>query len=125
MYNKGRVIIGIIVLVVIFTSPFLYNLAIGRPAPQLEKPATGKCVESVEYMRANHMDMLNQWRDLVVRQGNRIYVATDGTEHNMSLTETCLNCHEKKSTFCDRCHAYEGVAPACFNCHINPEEVKR
>ncbi len=75
-------------------------------------------------MRANHMRLLNDWRDLVVREGERTYTAADGKVYEISLTGTCLKCHSNKETFCDRCHDYAGVTPSCWNCHIIPEEVR-
>jgi hypothetical protein len=66
--------------------------------------------------------MLNNWRDEVVREGNRLYVAADGKEYNMSLQNTCMNCHSNKSKFCDECHNYVAVKPYCWDCHIAPKE---
>jgi hypothetical protein len=40
----------------------------------------------------------------------------------MSLTNTCLDCHPNKDTFCDRCHNYMAVSPYCWDCHIVPEQ---
>jgi len=73
-------------------------------------------------MKANHMDLLNQWRDDVVRKGVRIYKAGNGRKFEMSLSNTCMNCHSNKSEFCDECHGYGGVDPYCWDCHIEPEE---
>jgi len=70
------------------------------------------------------MDLLNQWRDDVVRKGERYYQAFDGTTHEMSLTRNCLGCHVNKDKFCDRCHDYLGVTPYCWDCHVNPKEAK-
>ena len=75
-------------------------------------------------MRSNHMKLLNTWRDSVVREGNRSYRATDGKVYHASLTGTCLECHSNKGQFCDRCHDYAGSKPACWNCHLIPEEVR-
>jgi hypothetical protein len=70
------------------------------------------------------MKLLTAWRDSVVRERNRSYRATDGKVYNASLTGTCLECHSNKGQFCDRCHDYAGSKPACWNCHIIPEEVR-
>ncbi|HBB17924.1 MAG TPA: hypothetical protein DCZ97_13330 [Syntrophus sp. (in: bacteria)] len=75
-------------------------------------------------MRASHMKLLAAWRDDVVREGKRTYTAADGRIHQISLTGTCLNCHSNKDKFCDRCHDYSGAKPACWSCHIIPEEVR-
>ena len=67
------------------------------------------------------MTLLNQWRDSVVRNGERVYVADDGTKYNMSLTKTCLDCHANREKFCDECHNYVGLEPYCWNCHVTPK----
>ncbi|MDX1708870.1 MAG: sulfate reduction electron transfer complex DsrMKJOP subunit DsrJ, partial [Desulfobacterales bacterium] len=68
--------------------------------------------------------LLDVWRDAVVREGKRIYVNPAGKEFNMSLSNTCLDCHSNKAEFCDRCHNYASVRPYCWSCHIeNPKET--
>ena len=126
MYNKGKIITGLVIFVVFFTSPFLYGLVKSGPAPEPELSPKAKlakeCVESKEYMVESHMQMLNEWRDEAVRQGKRIYVATNGKEYGVSLQNTCMECHNNKSKFCDQCHNYAGVSPYCWECHIEPKE---
>jgi hypothetical protein len=68
-------------------------------------------------MIANHPRLLSDWRNSVVRQGNRDYVSTDGTHHQMSLTKTCIQCHGSAEAFCDQCHKYVNVSVTCWNCH--------
>jgi hypothetical protein len=107
--------------------PLWYNAASGRGSyrPVLDVGTQEKqCVEPATYMRASHMRMLDEWRNAVVREGDRLYAASDGKEYNMSLTRTCLKCHAKKEKFCDQCHSYEAVTPNCWNCHVIPEETK-
>lgn len=126
MYDTGKVLIGLAVFVALFASPLLLNLAGGEPVPDPVMSAraeqAGKCVESREYMRSNHMDLLNQWRNTVVREGNRIYLATDGGEYDMSLTNTCMKCHDNYLEFCNRCHLANDVVPFCWDCHLNGSE---
>lgn len=126
MNDAGKVIGGLVVFLVIVTSPMWYHLAKGQaPVPPeiVIAPGAGdKCVAETEYMRANHMDLLNQWRDKVVRENHRTYVGFDGTEYDMSLSRTCMSCHSNKSDFCDRCHNYAGVSPYCWDCHVEPME---
>ena len=87
--------------------------------------AAKECIRSTEYMTAEHMQLLDIWRDTVTRDGKRIYVNSKGRSYNMSLTKTCLDCHSNKAEFCDRCHNYASVDPFCWDCHIdNPEEMK-
>lgn len=122
MNSKGMVMLGLVVFLIGATFPIWYTRAAGDPAyqPEIELPkGETKCVEDKEYMTAWHMDLLNQWRDEVVREGKRVYVSEAyGVEHEMSLTKTCIKCHADKTTFCDRCHNYADVAPYCWDCHL-------
>jgi hypothetical protein len=116
MCNKAAILSGIIVFLAIVTLPFWYGSR--GQAPKLELPADKKaCVESTPYMRAHHAELLTQWRDSTVRDGIHVYKAHDGREYTMSLTGTCLGCHQKKDVFCDRCHTYMKVSPGCWDCH--------
>ena len=127
MYDAGKVIAGIIIFLCLITFPVWYNVVGGKAAyiPDLKIVTQEKqCVESKEYMRANHMQLLNEWRNTVVREGNRVYVASDGRKYDMSLSKTCMECHVNKADFCDKCHNYVGVKPTCFNCHVVPEDRK-
>ena len=127
MSDKKYIILGLIIFAVIVTFPLWYNRGKAAPAPELiltEKAKAAKvCVRSTDYMKAEHMQLLDVWRDTVVRRGARIYVSPDGKEYNMSLSNTCLDCHSNKTEFCDRCHDYASVRPYCWDCHIdNPKE---
>ena len=87
--------------------------------------AEKQCVMPTEYMRAKHMDLLNDWRNAVVRDGIRIHTSHEGRKFNMSLTNTCMDCHSNKADFCDQCHNYSAVGqPNCWDCHIVPGEVE-
>ena len=130
LYNRGMIIAGIVVFMLVATIPFWYyrGKALSPPDLRLDTPAIQKlmdkrCVEATTFIRSNHMKLLADWRDSVVRKGKRSYTSTDGRVFEMSLTGNCLKCHENKVQFCDRCHDYAGVKPACWNCHINPEGV--
>jgi len=128
MHDAGKVVAGLVVFVVIVTSPVWFHVVRGADtaAPELELPAGGgQCVEPTSYMRQLHMDLLNQWRDDVVRRGDRIHKAPDGKEYEKSLTNTCLKCHPKRETFCNRCHDYAGVTPYCWDCHVEPAATER
>ena len=134
LYDGGKIIIGLLVFVGIATFPFYYNIGKVNAKPELktDTPAIqawekqyGKkeCVESKEYMRAEHMQLLNNWRDAVVRDMYREYVSmASGKKFNMSLQNGCLDCHSNKKQFCDQCHNYMAVKPYCFDCHIQPIE---
>ncbi|MHC4607096.1 MAG: sulfate reduction electron transfer complex DsrMKJOP subunit DsrJ [Planctomycetota bacterium] len=122
MYDGGKIMAGLAVFVVLATAPFWYNLGQAKPVPEVVKPAEGECVLPGEQMRHDHMQVLNNWRDEVVRDGARFYTHPDGVKREKSLTLTCLGCHTKKAEFCDRCHDYTDVTPYCWDCHIIPEE---
>ena len=124
MYDGRKIIPGLILFLAVLLSPFLYSASMGQAAtkPDLEKPAQEKaCIESTDFMRANHMELLIQWRDGAVRNGDTTYVASDGKKYDISLTGTCLKCHSMEK-FCDRCHTYAGVQPNCWSCHTAPKE---
>ena len=127
MNDKKFIITGVIIFLVIVTFPFWYNRGKAAPAPEpilTEKAKAAQvCIRSTEYMRAEHMQLLDVWRESVVREGTRVYVNPEGKEFNMSLSNTCLDCHSNKAEFCDRCHDYASVRPYCWDCHIdNPKE---
>jgi cytochrome c peroxidase len=127
MKDKKLIITGVIIFIIIATFPFWYKRGKAAPQPELELTAKAKaakvCVRSTDYMKAEHMQLLDLWREAVVRQGDRVYVSPDGKEYSMSLTNTCLDCHSNKANFCDRCHNYASVRPYCWDCHIdNPKE---
>ena len=124
MYDKGKIILGLIIFVGFFTFPIWYDLANGKAAlkePVLVFPSKEnqkECVADTQYMRTKHMILLNDWRYEVVRNGKRIYVSSTHKDFNMSLNKTCLNCHSNASEFCDKCHTYIGVSVYCWDCHV-------
>ena len=131
IYNPGKIIAGTAVFFMVVTFPFWYGRgkSVSPPDLKLDTPAIQRlkdklCVEPAPFMRSNHRKLLVAWRDGAVREGNRSYRATDGRVYTISLTRTCLECHSNKKQFCDRCHDYAGAKPACWNCHIIPEEVR-
>ncbi len=138
LYDGGKIFIGLAVFVAFAAFPFYFNLtakANAKPDPKTDTPAiqewekqNGKkqCVESKEFMRTEHMQLLNNWRDSVVREGNRGYTSdTTHVRFNMSLQNECLRCHSNKKKFCDECHNYMAVKPYCFDCHIAPKEEEK
>jgi hypothetical protein len=132
MRDKGIILAGTAVFLGLIAFPVWHNLGSGkseyRPDIQIRtKNVAGKdrCVMPVEYMRTSHMNLLNEWRDQVVRNDQRDYTSPDGRHFQRSLTGTCLDCHSNKSAFCDRCHDYASVKPACWDCHVAPKEDAR
>jgi hypothetical protein len=125
MHDGGKIIAGLVVFLILVTFPIWSNLASGQavdvPEPKIITDET-ECVAPTDYIRSSHMALLNEWRDLVVREGNRVYISASGNEHPMSLTDGCLNCHSNKTEFCDECHNYLGVKPYCWDCHLESKE---
>ena len=121
MKNKGLIITGLIIFLVVVLTPFWLNFGTQAEQPEPELTAKAKaakqCVESTEFMKTEHMQLLDRWRESVVRHGERVYVNSQGKKFNMSLTNTCLDCHDNKDKFCDKCHNYASVRPYCWDCH--------
>lgn len=97
-----------------------------EPFPLVPKAVKGtQCVEDTDYMRRNHMRLLDHQRDDTVRAGIR------GTEHSL---KECIACHATKGTdgqyltvesgehFCATCHEFAAVQPDCFMCHAQTPE---
>lgn len=127
MNDKKKIIIGLIIFFAIVTFPFWFNKGKAAPAPELKltdkAKAAKECVRSKEYMKAEHMQLLDVWRHSVVRNAERIYVDSSGRKFDMSLSNTCLDCHSNKAEFCDKCHDYASVEPYCWDCHIDKEKM--
>jgi hypothetical protein len=131
LYHGGKIAAGIAIFVVLITFPFWYGRGktSGPPELSLDTPVIAglrekRCLEETATMRTSHMKLLVNWRDSVVREGNRLYTAKNGKVYEMNLSGTCLKCHINKEQFCDRCHNYVGAKPSCWSCHIVPGEVK-
>lgn len=131
MYNRGKIIIGLLIFVGLVTFPFLFSAGkvVAKPEPKIDTPEIQKlpenerkCVEPKAFMKGEHMKLLNEWRDSVVREGNRIYIGDGGKKFDISLQNTCMKCHSNKKKFCDECHNYAAVKPYCWDCHIAPKE---
>lgn len=125
MYNGSKIIAGLIIFVALATFPFLYNIGKvnAKPEPKIDTPVIEQlkekeCIESKNFMKANHMQLLNKWRDMAVRDGERVYVNSKGEKYEISLQNTCLKCHSNKKEFCDKCHNYMSVKTYCWDCHI-------
>ncbi|WP_407309092.1 sulfate reduction electron transfer complex DsrMKJOP subunit DsrJ [Desulfosporosinus sp. SB140] len=149
MYKGGRIIASLVVFVAILAIPFFYNLGRASAGPVLNLPTNSQCVEPAAYMRANHMQLLNQWRDAYVRDGQTVYVNSQGKSFDINI-DTCTKCHYSNSTassttstaassatgvsnpavnssdqFCVTCHNYASVKPTCWSCHNEPGGAKQ
>jgi hypothetical protein len=127
-YDGGKILIGLVIFVVLVTFPFWFNHGKAAPAPEpklTEKAKAEKaCIQPKNTMKSAHMQILNDWRNNVVRNADRIYETAEGKRFEMSLSNTCLDCHSNKTDFCDRCHDYAAVTPYCWDCHIDkPKET--
>lgn len=130
MKDRPFIVAGLAVFLVFVTAPVWRSLATPRitlAAPQIKSPVQEKlCVAPVSYMRTSHMQLLDEWRESVVRTGQRKYVAYNGKVYEKSLTQTCLGCHGSQKEFCERCHSYSGVSTlTCWNCHSDAPQVSR
>jgi len=89
--------------------------------PELPAAVEGEgCVEPLDVIRREHMELLLHQRDATVYLGER------GTDHSL---KECLACHTQKDAqgayipanaegqFCNECHTYVGVQMDCFECH--------
>lgn len=127
MHDAGKIIAGLLVFIGVMTFPFWYNMGKASPAPELELSQKAKqekeCVEPKAFMKTSHMQLLNDWRDVAVREDMRVYVGSNGKSHDISLQNTCMDCHSNKDKFCDKCHEFVGVTQLyCWDCHLDPKE---
>jgi hypothetical protein len=93
------------------------------PRPVVDAGQGDKCVENTDFMRRNHMRLLQHQRDETVHEGIR--------PHDTSL-ERCIACHASRisgsvvgsdQNFCQGCHAYAAVKLDCFECHSSKSQV--
>jgi len=128
MNDKIKIITGLVIFAILFTSPMWMNACKAKdvPKPVLSEKAkaAGACIMPKADMAKNHMQLLDGWRNSVVREAVRVHVVKDAdgkeVEFDMSLSNTCLSCHDNKAEFCDKCHEYASVNPYCWDCHVDP-----
>lgn len=148
MYKGGKIIASLIIFVAFLTFPFFYNMGKANAGPEnLEAnkklTANTQCVEPASYMLANHMQLLNEWRQAYVRDGQTKYTNSQGETFEVNL-DTCTKCHSTGAAsntagmsnpasntagasntattttsdqFCVSCHNYASVEPTCWSCH--------
>jgi hypothetical protein len=132
LYDRGKVLIGLVILAALAAFPFFYDIgrAAKAPEPELNTPAIQAlpepervCVEPKSYMTDNHMKLLDEWREQAVREDKWAYIGFNGKTYTISLQNTCMGCHSNYDNFCNKCHTYSGITPYCWNCHLNkPQE---
>jgi hypothetical protein len=134
-YNGRYILPALGAFLVAVTFPVWHGMAArdaGFKSPP--NPKGERCIEPKGFMRAQHMRLLGRWRDEVVREDSRVYIAKDGHAWEKSL-KTCVACHghtdaQGKSTTaaaaCNECHSYVNAKLDCWNCHHDsaPADVK-
>ena len=137
MSDKPIIVAGLAVFIVVVTFPVWYTLGFSEDPspPNLEIPQ-GKCVKDAEWMRANHMNLLKEWRNDMVREADKSQIEINGEKYEKSLTKGCMICHVNRQTFCYECHKYTNAVQLlplrgsettqrgirCWNCHIEPRK---
>ncbi len=145
MYDRSKIIIGIVIFLGVIAFPFYYNNVLGKSSDVKAKGKSNvlagkKDVDALHFhiggekkqrtlkdMRANHMKILDSWRNEVVRDGIR--------KPGRSLQNGCLSCHakekknamkigDKEATACEDCHVKTGTQLYCWECHFDPKESK-
>ncbi|MCB7038770.1 sulfate reduction electron transfer complex DsrMKJOP subunit DsrJ [Eggerthella sinensis] len=124
MYKGKHIILFVGLFILLVAAPLIVNFgnASAAPEPNVDTPAINaldkkECVESAEYMRSSHMQLLDSWRNDVVRDGATEYTGANGQVYEISLDDTCLACHTNREEFCDSCHEYSSVELYCWDCH--------
>ena len=83
LYDFKYIALGLLIFFGLVLSPIGPNLGktVAAPDPKLDTPAIQKlaekdrkCVMPKDYMRTSHMQMLVDWREAVVRDGQREFV---------------------------------------------------
>jgi hypothetical protein len=132
MYNGGKIIAGLVLFFGLILYPFYSNMFGGpvkRAMPSIDTPVISQldkteCVRPGEVMRTDHMKILDDWRDEVVRNGKRDIIHVGGRIFEKSLQNGCMMCHSNKKQFCGECHGYAGVKPYCWDCHFVPDDLR-
>ena len=114
---------GLAVMAYAAESEGVATAAAGRvPVPAIPMADADRCVEDTDFMRRNHMDLLNHQRDETMHEGIR------SKQHSL---KECIGCHvvngpdavpvtvSSPEHFCRSCHDYAAVKVDCFQCHAS------
>ncbi|WP_088186428.1 sulfate reduction electron transfer complex DsrMKJOP subunit DsrJ [Desulfosporosinus sp. FKA] len=123
MYKGGRIIASLVVFVAFLGFPFFYNMGKANAEPKnlaeniklIE--STQHDIEPASWMIANHMKLLDQWRQAYVRDGQTIYVNNRGEKFPININTWSNTVGANSNQFCITCHNYVGVQLNCFSCH--------
>ena len=127
MYDKEKIITGLVIFVLLITFPVWYNKLIGdvgavptvsnNELPEatfqsITFPNDAKHALTTPEMRSTHMQMLKTIHAKAMADG---YSPEKDEKRNQMQ---CLMCHGTKEGFCDSCHAHAAVTtPDCWTCH--------
>ncbi len=132
MYDGWKIILGLIIGLGLFLSPMLYDNIGGTdlkaPVPELTDKAKneGQCVAPKPYMTAWHMQMLDNWRHEVVRDGKRYFDTNENLWWDYSLDASLLEKWRRLTTNADTHNTgqpgktyYKSLQVTCMECHSN------
>ena len=117
LYDFKYIVVGLLIFFGLVFLPVLPNLGktVAAPTPKLDTPAIQKlaakdrkCVMPTEWMRANHMQMLVDWRESVVPRSASLFGRT--------IAQAMMNPHsssQAKSTFASSVPRGTFVAGTC------------
>ncbi len=126
MYDRGKIITGLIIGVGLFLTPFFYNAGKAAKAPEPvltdKAKAAGECVASAAYMQKYHMQLLDDWRHTVVRDEERFYDTTKKTWHLRlmdDLADAPASAGERHYKPVAQKIYYKSLQLTCMDCHHN------
>lgn len=73
MYNKLYVVLGILAFLALLAMPYWStggNIEYKDIRKELAQPKGEKCVKDVEWMAIYHMKLLNEWREIAIKDGS-------------------------------------------------------
>lgn len=129
-YDRGTILPGLIIGLCLFLSPFIYNggKAGKAPVPELTPKAkeAKQCVAPKPYMTAWHMQLLDNWRQEVVREGSRYFNANQDLWWNNQFDGQLLEKWRRFITSSDASTPgatgktyYKSLQVTCMECHSN------
>jgi hypothetical protein len=125
--NTRLLVVAVSLAVILFPLGYSVVSAPFSHGAEQPEPASGDyCLGSIDpaYMRFHHMELLQQARDEIVREGKTGDIMCEGRSVEVKL-ENCWQCHPSRERFCNRCHVAVNLYPNCFRCHYDPDEVPK
>ncbi len=130
MYDGWKIIIGLIIGLGLFLAPVFYNVGTDAKPPETEltpkAKEAGQCVAPKPYMTAWHMQLLDQWRHEVVRDGKRYFNTNEDLWWDYSLDYRLVESWRRLVSGSDD-HPpgdpgktyYKSLQVTCMDCHSN------